>query len=454
MKRNQKINRFISVCMSMLLLFTFVLPSSASIVAEMGSIGSCFNVNTAEILVNAYADTDVTFSISNAKSLKDTKGEIAYTLVELSPYGYAIFNNSNMILVEACFVPDSRSPISLNDERKIYYVGPTVFALKEAGKYISVENETVISDQTISDANVFESKICSANICNFNNSNTNQTQAIGAPISYSKSVGGAYFPNLNDFGKNSNNTCTVIAASMLLGYYDYKIHNSYIDSRYTTSATSTSSAGTTEEFHQLLCNYVYGTGQQGGIFIGRAASGINSYLRSRSIPVSLEYNSTHSVRTTQNKIINQIEKERPAIASFGKSYGGDIDHTVVVYGYSYISSGSIEYNSISAVAANVNYDTLMYRVHYGWKNDRSKRDVWLSSSWFYQYGHITNCSGNGTHYDVVESYLSDNYHSGNYHYYKQKLECCSCGEHTTYNWEQKKCNGNCIEIASVEEEVN
>lgn len=448
MKKTQKLSQFVCICTVVLLLFTFVLPLNASIIAEIGSIGSDFDANAAETLVNAYADTDVTFSISNAKSLKNTKGDIAYTLVALSPYGYAIFNNSNMILVEACFENDSKVPICMDDELELFYVGPTTFAVKEAGKYVSIENNIVISDQSILYASAFENKICSAENYSLYYGSESQIQASGSPIFYSKSVGGNYFPNLNDFGKNSNNTCTVLAASILLGYYDYKIHDSYIDSKYTTSASSTSSAGTTEGFHQLLCNYVYGEGEQGGIFISKAASGINSYLRSRSLPVSIEYNSTHSVRTTQNKVISQIEKGRPLIASFSKAYGGDANHSVVVYGYSYTSPGSIEFNSINPQANNVNYDTLMFRVHYGW-HDQSRYSLLLSSSWFYQCGYITDCSETGTHYNVFDSYTGDNYHSGKYHYNKRKLVCCSCGEHITYEWEKVLCNNNCLEIMSL-----
>lgn len=270
---------------------------------------------------------------------------------------------------------------------------------------------------------------------------------------HSDSVGASYFSQLNDHGTNRNGTCTVLAAAMLLGYYDHNICDQYIADQYVTQASSTSSAGTTEAFHQLLCDYVYGDNAQGAIFISEALTGLNAYLDSRSLPVSFISNSVHNVRTTQNKIVSLIEHDHPAIASYFELYGATANHTMVVYGYKYTeyNDGNISIDAINNNSSNstdaINYDTLMFRVHCGWGSGNN--DVYYSSSWYSQYGYITDCSESGTHYQVFEKHTINNYHSGNYHYYQRKHVCCSCGNNYSYDWYSVPCDGNCFEMMSL-----
>ena len=363
MKKFKFFTRLLCVVLVFVLMASFSLHLNALPVLESTDSISFFDSETASILINLYADSDTNFSISNTRPLKDSDGDNAYTVVELSPYGYAIFNNSNTLLVEACFQEDVTPPIPMNNNVNYYYVGPSSFAIKQGVNFVSIEDGTLISTQSIQAVTEFEERISVINAQQLN-ANSLQPQVAGTPIvqEVTNSVAPSYFSNLNAFGNNQNGTCTVIAASILFGYYDHNVHDAYIDDDYTTPTSSTSSAGTTEVFYQLLCNYVYGDSPQGGIYIHNAAPGLNDYLDSRSLPISFLFTSIN-VDTTQTKVIELIDNNHPCIASFGTNYGGDINHSVLVYGYRYYNSPSINLNNTTVAA--VNYENLMYRVHYG-----------------------------------------------------------------------------------------
>lgn len=425
------------IIMTVLLIFSSLLPTYAQSISDLLLVPEClFDGDKATDWVNAYAGSDQEFSLNKTKHLKNASGDYAYTIAEMSPWGYAVFYDANTRLVEVCYTENVGAPIPIDDKCDYYYVGPGLFAVQEEGSLRSVLTGEIVSTQTLQDAASFENRM---------NLEESLQMAGGTPADavatysstsvYSKSVGDTYFPDLNDHGENNKGTCTVLAAAMLLGYYDHNICDSYIATEYTTSESTTSSAGTTESFHQLLCDYVYGDNAQGGIYISDAAVGINAYLSSRSIPVTLICNTGDDVQGTKVKIVSLIDHDHPAIVSMAKTYGASVDHTVLVYGYKYISS-----------TGNVNYDTLMYRVHYGWS---SPNDAYCSSAWFYQYGHITDCAETGTHCDMFTGYTYNQYHSGNYHYYERKNVCCSCGR-IYYDWDAFPCNGNCVIFMSME----
>lgn len=437
MKKFKFFTRLLCVVLVFVLMASFSLHLNALPVLESTDSISFFDSETASILINLYADSDTNFSISNTRPLKDSDGDNAYTVVELSPYGYAIFNNSNTLLVEACFQEGVTSPIPMNNNVNYYYVGPSSFAIKQGVNFVSADDGTLISTQSIQAVSEFEERISVINAQQLN-ANSLQPQVAVPPISQpiTKSVAPSYFSNLNAFGDNILGTCTVISAAMLFGYYEHNIHNGYIADNYTTSASYMSSAGTTEAFHQLLCDYVYTDQEPGGIDPNRATLRLNAYLQSRSLPVSFEYVYPGTVRNTQIKVVELINNNHPATAGFYEELGGDMNHSVLVYGYSYIPA-----TTIRATTDEINYDTLLFRVHYGWLNELDKRDVLLSSSWFKRCGYIIDCTETGTHYNAVDDYTGNNYHSGQYHYFEIRTACCSCGRADSYDWEMRLCNG-------------
>ena len=456
-KKTRKMNRFVRISLALLVALSLVLPLYAAPILEEITPIPTFDQSVATAVINAYADTETDLTIQATKLLKNTQNEYAYTLAALSPYGYAIISNSNYMLLELCYTEDATPPLPMNSTVDFYYVAPTTFAvLGEDG--LTLSDGTVLSTEAINSVASFENRVSSISaeslgyVAAENNLNVIQPPII---TTYTENVAESYFVNLHDFGINESNTCVVIATAMLLGYYDHYIYDGYVDSQYTIQSTSSNSVGTTESFHQLLCNFVYGIDTRTAISIDYAVSGINRYFNSKSIPVAFISNTTQGMRVTQDKVISLIDDGRPCIAGYvDTSQSVTVGHCVVVYGYKYFVSESAELNSTSAELNAVNYETLMFRSHMGIKGSSdypNYSDVLLTSSWFLQYGYVKSCTETGTHCYTVETYLSDNYHSGNYHYYKRQLVCCSCGV-TSYDWVSEYCT-RCVEYMSIGEEL-
>ena len=181
-----------------------------------------------------------------------------------------------------------------------------------------------------------------------------------------------YFACLNDFGKNEEGTCTVIAAAILFGYYDIFVNNAFVDIYYRQGN------GTNDAFHQLLNSYVYGSQPKGAIFIHEAANGLNRYLSSRNVTARLcsEYATNNSART---KILNELAGGRPVIASMKKSLGAEWNHSVVVYRATFDSANPL--------------GTATLQMHCGWLDDEPHCAFVASISWFYECGYLTCLNG-------------------------------------------------------------
>ena len=439
--KKRMFHRCIFGLFSLFLAAALLIPSAAQTITEVNA-----ERNAIVSLINSYDDTDTVFSIASGKQLKNVDGEFAYTCYALRPYGYAILRNDNHVLSEACFEENAALPFDLKDPTVYYYVGPTTFATKKDNA-IRLDDGTVLTEEVITSIRQTENLLSEREDILGNYGSSSLPERSTAPSVYTRSVHEEYFSKLHSaFGENTEGTCTVVAASILLGFYDVFVHDTYVGDIYRTAATDSQSAGTTEAFHQFLCQYVYGDGSRGGIHISTAASGFNNYLADRGMSIRFESNVTPNVIDTRLKVRSMIDHGHPAIASMGKDYGAEIDHTVVVYGYKVISTsgGGIEFSSVGTNAATT---STTYRVHYGWQNQKS--DVWVSSDWFYRYGALGDCTVNGSHIMDLLGYTED-YHSGDRHYYLKKTACSSCGGNVTSTWISFACNGNCAQVAALE----
>lgn len=181
-----------------------------------------------------------------------------------------------------------------------------------------------------------------------------------------------YFACLNDFCKNEEGTCTVIAAAILFGYYDIFVNNAFVDIYYRQGN------GTNDAFHQLLNSYVYESQPKGAIFIHEAANGLNRYLSSRNVTARLcsEYATNNSART---KILNELAGGRPVIASMKKSLGAEWNHSVVVYRATFDSANPL--------------GTATLQMHCGWLDDEPHCAFVALISWFYECGYLTCLNG-------------------------------------------------------------
>ncbi len=439
--KKRMFHRCIFGLFSLFLAAALLIPTAAQTITEVNA-----EKNAIVSLINNYADADTDFYIASEKQLKNVNGEFAYTCYALRPHGYAILRNDNHVLSEACFEENASVPFDLKDPTVYYYVGPSTFAT-EQDDALCLDDGTVLTEEVLRSVRQTENLLSEREDILGNYGSASLAGIPTTPTVITKSVQEDYFKKLTlAFGNNSKNTCTVIAAGILFGFYDTFVHDTYVADMYRMSASSVQSEGTTQEFHDLLCNYVYGDNSWGRIDIASALSGFNKYLIDRGMSICFESNSTESVIATRTKVTAMINRGHPVIASMGKNYGADINHTVVVYGYKLISTqgGGAEFSSVGTDAATT---TTTFRVHYGKKYE--KTDVWLSSDWFYRYGALEDCVTNNTHIMDSLGYVQD-YHSGSLHYYLKKTACSSCGGNTTSTWISVPCNGNCASVSSFD----
>lgn len=186
----------------------------------------------------------------------------------------------------------------------------------------------------------------------------------------SHSVAYDYFRFLEKFGENESGTCTVLAAAILLGYYDNYVDEDFVPMQYEDGN------GTTEAFHQLLNLYVYGTSPLGGILIRDAVPDINAYLTNQMVLATMvsEYTSQTSAI---NSMINNLASGAPVIASMGIDYGAAYNHTVLIYSVSY-------YNGDPTGTAAVT-------MHMGWhdSDDEGPYKAYVATAgWFYECGYL------------------------------------------------------------------
>lgn len=365
--------------------------------------------NSINDIINRYSTNDVVFEVTSQRSLYSFANQVEYTLYELSPYGYAILLNESLSLMEACYAIDSTSPINISSDEVIYYGGPGVYCKYENNQYYNYATNKYLSEsESIAVASI-EFKARSVQLQAMNTLTTRAKPGLPTLPNYIEAtVGRNYFANLSDYGHNANGTCTVIAAQMLLNYYDNYSNDAFISTQYEQGN------GSSEAFHQLLNNYVYGTGTQGGIFIRNAKQGINDYLIDQGVHYGLV--SMHSSQTNViNKIINTLEAGQPAIASMDTVYGAGWDHTVLIYSVTY------EESSPSSTA--------VFTMNMGWSTyGQPYREYVASASWFYECGYLVN-------YDYSHIMNSWTEYDDSLH-----VRCCTSCDYVEYG--RHSINGN------------
>ena len=328
--------------------------------------------------INRYRpNDDISFSIVAEKLLNSFSDKNVYTFYALSPYGYAILYNETNGLMEACYSEKAVLPIDVDDDSCYYYGGPGVYCILQNNSYFNTFDETYFNAEMLTStieaeklAQEYEiQKACIERASTANSISTVSTD--DTSTMRTASVQYTYFSNLVEYGTNQNGTCTVIAAAMLLGYYDNFINDFFVWPVYENNG------GTNEAFHQVLNNYVYGTSAQGGIYIHDAADGINQYLEDQSLSCIL-VSEDSSTTAAINKTISKLESGQPVIASMKKSLDALYNHTVLVY--------SVTYNTSDPVSTAV--FTMNMGWHDGTRDGQSKTEYVASAGWFYECGYI------------------------------------------------------------------
>lgn len=388
--------RVFSVVFALIFVMTFPL----TVVAESITV-----IRPIDVINLYHAKEDFEYEIVRQKNLLSISGGSDYTLYELSPYGYAILFNETNGLMEACYSEDVVPPVSMTDNLQYYYGGPGIYCIKDNNSFFNLFDGTYLDNDVLSTTILLESEtqgieMKKADDIIMTSGSNIVTRGGSTTYSYlTHSVEYNYFADLVDYGNNVNDTCTVIATAMLLGYYDRYANEKFVPTEYE------SGSGTSEAFHQLLNDYVYGDSQQKGIFIHDAATGINEYLSSHMLSCVLEsqYSSASDAR---NSMLSRLQSGEPVIASMGTIHGALYDHSVLVYRVTYDSANPIP----SAVF------TMNMGWHSGPLDGQSRTEYVASASWFYECGYIKNTCESHSYVSNWQDY------NGAYHY----RNCANC----------------------------
>lgn len=321
----------------------------------------------AATVINYYSNSDTIFTIDDSRQLKSfSTDEDQYTLYSLKPYGYAILFNDNNSLMEACYQEGDTSPITFSDSLTYYYAGPMSYFLRDGDNFVDITNKHILTEDDISVIQAAEGRVVALERANAVTSADLRSSTVNYNVNQS------YFQNLLNFGNNANGTCTVIAISILLRYYDYFINDNYVSTIYQNGT------GTTEGFHQHLNSFIFDPGETAhALKIRDVGPNINEYLGTRG--VNTFFDSDFAAFSNTNRIVDAIisilAANKPVVASMSTYHGGTWDHTVVVYGVTYNSSDK--------------YGTAAYHIHTGWPGSPEfPRLATVSASWFYEYGSL------------------------------------------------------------------
>ena len=187
--------------------------------------------------------------------------------------------------MEACYDADLYPACGEYTNSALYYGGPDVLCTLTNGQFTDVVSNHIYTADEISGIQEKQLEVETAAVENAELSSSSGSVAsptvVTPPIEFEEdrfaSVEYSYFRNMYNYGYNTRGTCVVIAASILLGYYDNYVSESYVATSYEQGN------GTSEAFHQYLCGYVYGVSTPGGIALGNAAVGLNHYLADRQL---------------------------------------------------------------------------------------------------------------------------------------------------------------------------
>ncbi len=294
-------------------------------------------------------------------------GDVTYTYYRFSPAGSAIFMNAPEIMMEASYEIDMYPVIMDNSSTEYFYGGPMSIAALEGSNYIDVISNTVIDEDIrvaarTNESYMMQKAIERANISSINPSSAETTAADGSVVAYT--VEESYFTNNLQHGANEGKTCTIVAAAILLGFYDYFVDEQIVPDAY-EAATG---VGTSQSFEILLGDYVYGTGERVGIHLRDASNALNHYLNFNDLNYQFEV-----LLSDRSAVLNEIVdcvryQRKPVVASVGDTYGAPWNHSLVVYGVIYENATSSSPSQL--------------RCHMGW-GDGANDSRLINPEWVY-----------------------------------------------------------------------
>ncbi len=311
----------------------------------------------AESVINEIANDNISYSIEKSIKLKSFEGDTSLFMFKLHPRGYAIYDASSNMVEEVSLCTNDL-PYNVELDLDYYYGGPMNYYVKDNNKFINLlDDSTLDNEQLYKIQDRYDAIISSRKSRNLNTYNVARAGLNGTEYAINHAN---YFTSLlgNNFGNNVNGTCTHIASTILLRYYDYYINNNFVATMYE------SGVGTNEAFHQFLQNNYFGITPVG---LATASEKLNIYFSDRNVNATASA-ITGSHTSVYSRVRTQISNNRPLIAAMFASYNNacTMDHTVVVYSYTVVKLGSV-------------VDSIYYTVHNGWYSDHTAT---YSYDWF------------------------------------------------------------------------
>ncbi len=316
----------------------FIVPGSMMSIDEEEVI---LNVDAQSVINRHNPDDDVNYTIVSQRALVDFDGA-EYTYYKLAPSGYVILFDETNSLMEGCYDYELY-PVAKYSSEVLYYGGPGVLCAQEDNQFVNIINGSICDASAVYEIKNVQASVKNESIQALKNKNLQigiQNSSIPTSLQNETTVeysaGEEYFSELTDFGSNRKGTCTVLAAAILLGYYEEVEGDEF--NGYAGTNHVTSNGGTTELFHQYLNNYVYGFEPQGGIFMADASIGFNHYLADQGLSKSFEVFSTKSIAI--QKVEETLSGGSPIAVSIGTNHGASMNHSLIAYKIEYDSLGS------------------------------------------------------------------------------------------------------------------
>ena len=204
-----------------------------------------------------------------------------------------------------------------------------------------------------------------------------------------------YFSNLNsNMGINDNGSCTYVALSSILGYYDIFVNNNIVQNNYEgknfinfgniinsyDTSICNNSPGVSDEFHDFIIQEIgvkekkfHALNESYALTRNQGMEVMGSYLTNYSLLNETDY--TIGSLDSENAIIQKLNNNIPVILGYN-SWGYDVEmdsedfllnmfnysHMVIAYGYEILNDG-----------------TVYYRCNLGWQGIDNTSDVYVKS---------------------------------------------------------------------------
>ena len=379
-------------------------------------------VDENDSIVDFIEANDISGEIEVVKTMTDFAGN-DFLLYEIDSEAYAIYSNGDVMrFIEGS--PESYSPVHDYLDADIYYVGPfSYYYANEDGELVDpITGDIVEMSALVGTEYDFDE------IAENYEENLQETPSI-SPMSYETADNfvfvdnASYFQNLSNFPiPTEDGTCGIIAISILLGYYDTFVHDSFLDDSYINHYTVGVSSvdlldsvniypSVKQSFYDYIYNnhLVYSTALAAGLGGHPMTNSdledtMRNYIETTPLSGWLTYYNGSIIQTHANPR-QYIQNDMPTLMILSK-YEHQVDgewHVVVAYGY------------------NEAMDS--FYVHYGWRGSTFYR-VLISEYTCYGYFAMELSTDAHTHSDNATVYVDTEILGVTW---RQSYPRCGCG---------------------------